>query len=949
MRNLKRVLSLALALVMVLGMMVIGTSAATFTDAEEITYTEAVDVASAIGVINGYPAADGTFYFDADGVLTREQGAALICYLLLGKTTADKLVGSGNFTDVAADRWSAGEIDYCANLGIVKGNPDGTFAPEAPLTALAYGRMLLGALGYDGDVEGYVGANWATAITTDMIDAGLEVKGVAMDAQLTREQAAQMTLQALQANMVGYTTKGTSITVGGVVITSGASEAAPALQGDVYADVYGGTKAATLQFSEKYFPELKKDAGQGDAYGRPASYRWYIDAVANDGNFNVLKDTVVTNVMKKAAYTVNVTGVTNDTLAEILAALELEKASDSVTMDSAVKGDTVELYLNTAGKVEKAVKLHTELGQISKVTKTTDKDAKYTYMVSVKTASGIANYKDTALTGFDAATMVANTYVTVVKGTNTATVALADYVTGKQTATGTGYIKVDGAQKFLAGATWTADSNALNYTDTFNFFLDAKGLVIGTAKVAAAKVPTNIFYVTESKFVAGGTWGTDKAQLAVTYLDGTKAVVDMAITVTSGTKYINKDVALTDAAAANSGAGNYYGADFYKYTVDASGKIATIAPVGADHTVANETFVDNTAVSFAKGSAAVTWVASPSNLTFYADEATTVTTITTRGVVTTTGYANFAAKDFTSVNVLMEYKGNEVKAIYILGDAFAAEGSQAVVGVKVSVGDTYYNATAAKFYTDVVYNVKGVNTTYTVERGLTADASLTTPAFAEIVVTAGVAALTDATASGKAMYDKTNEDVEKVTASYMVIDGAAKYFASDVAFYDVTNVAKNGVVAIDGVAENDIVNYTTKTVAGATVVDAVYVTYAAQEDGVVAIDPANAAAVAYYADVLGLNPAALPTTGMPTVVQFTRPTTSYSSAVFKFWNAADVTDGSQANLMPSATWNGLPNIGVQTYGPTAAADGVLFNYEITFDGVVTQAGSFVMDYCTFGS
>ena len=277
MRNLKRVLSLALALVMVLGMMVIGTSAATFTDAEEITYTEAVDVMAALGVINGFKAADGTYYFDADATLTREQGAAFICYMLMGKTAADKLVGSGNFSDVAADRWSAGAIDYCANLGLVKGNPDGTFNPTGPLTSIAFGRMLLGALGYDGDIEGYVGANWASCIAADMIDVGLVVKDVALDAQLTREQAAQMAFQALTKTMVKYTTKGTTITVNGMNIVSGASAAEPV----VYAEAGGydyttgaedAAQYATVQFCEKYFSNLSLsddgDAGMDD-FGRP--------------------------------------------------------------------------------------------------------------------------------------------------------------------------------------------------------------------------------------------------------------------------------------------------------------------------------------------------------------------------------------------------------------------------------------------------------------------------------------------------------------------------------------------------------------------------------------------------------------------------------------------------------------------------------------------------------
>ena len=82
MRNLKRVLSLALALVMVLGMMVITTSAADFTDAEEITYKEAVEVMSSLGILNGYKAADGTYSFNPTGTLERDEAAKILAYVI---------------------------------------------------------------------------------------------------------------------------------------------------------------------------------------------------------------------------------------------------------------------------------------------------------------------------------------------------------------------------------------------------------------------------------------------------------------------------------------------------------------------------------------------------------------------------------------------------------------------------------------------------------------------------------------------------------------------------------------------------------------------------------------------------------------------------------------------------------------------------------------------------
>ena len=63
MRNLKRALSLALASVMVLGLMIVGSNAKTadFTDAKDVDpeYATAIDVVTAIGVFEGMD--DGTF------------------------------------------------------------------------------------------------------------------------------------------------------------------------------------------------------------------------------------------------------------------------------------------------------------------------------------------------------------------------------------------------------------------------------------------------------------------------------------------------------------------------------------------------------------------------------------------------------------------------------------------------------------------------------------------------------------------------------------------------------------------------------------------------------------------------------------------------------------------------------------------------------------------------
>ena len=142
MRNLKRVLSLALASIMLLGMMVVGAGAASkdFTDSDEIKNVEAVDVMVALGVLEGGNKGD----FQPNSILTREQAAKIICYMLLGEEAAEKLTTNYSiFSDVPASRWSAPYISYCVNLGILAGDGHGNFYPEGKLTGVAFAKMLM--------------------------------------------------------------------------------------------------------------------------------------------------------------------------------------------------------------------------------------------------------------------------------------------------------------------------------------------------------------------------------------------------------------------------------------------------------------------------------------------------------------------------------------------------------------------------------------------------------------------------------------------------------------------------------------------------------------------------------------------------------------------------------------------------------------------------------------
>ncbi len=75
----KKFLSLVLALVMTMSLVTVSAGAKDFTDGSKINYKEAVDVMSAVKVIDGYAEGD----FRPSATLTRGAAAKIICNLIL--------------------------------------------------------------------------------------------------------------------------------------------------------------------------------------------------------------------------------------------------------------------------------------------------------------------------------------------------------------------------------------------------------------------------------------------------------------------------------------------------------------------------------------------------------------------------------------------------------------------------------------------------------------------------------------------------------------------------------------------------------------------------------------------------------------------------------------------------------------------------------------------------
>ena len=195
MRNLKRALSLALASVMLLGMMVVGSSAKgidDFTDKAEIVNQDAVAVTSAIGMFEGYE--DGSF--GPENVVTRAEMAVIICTMLYGAgVNVNQFAETNVFTDVPA--WAQGYVNLCSSLGIVAGVGEGKFDPNATVTTAQAVLMLCRALGYFQNAADF-GDNWMLAATAKGTALGLygDLKLTA-NAGLTRDNVAELVFNAL--------------------------------------------------------------------------------------------------------------------------------------------------------------------------------------------------------------------------------------------------------------------------------------------------------------------------------------------------------------------------------------------------------------------------------------------------------------------------------------------------------------------------------------------------------------------------------------------------------------------------------------------------------------------------------------------------------------------------------------------------------------------------------
>ena len=303
MRNLKRALSLLLSSTMVLGMLVMGGSAAGYKDVDASNVNqEAIEVLQTVGIMTG----DQNGNFNPDGSITRNEMAVVMAHLL--KLDYDYFRGTNPFTDVP--EWAAPYVAACAANGVVAGIGNGQYGGNNKVTAAQASLMIMKALGYFQNAEDF-GSDWqvATVSQASKISLFANINATAESA-LTRGQVAQLVLNGLKANKVEFTgDKG--IQIGNVTVGYRAEYTPVTNAASKYNTIVTGTTTIIgdngqyyVQLGEElYNGDLKLAGDEADVFGRPARVWSYNgEKIGTYVNYDLMVKEYTTSVTGKELY-----------------------------------------------------------------------------------------------------------------------------------------------------------------------------------------------------------------------------------------------------------------------------------------------------------------------------------------------------------------------------------------------------------------------------------------------------------------------------------------------------------------------------------------------------------------------------------------------------------------------------------------------------------------------
>ena len=562
MRNLKRALSLAVASVMLVGMMVVGTGAS-YADVTSEENQEAIEVLQAVGIMTG----DDEGNFNPDQNVTRNEMAVIMCNLM--DYTVSSYAGTAPFTDVPS--WAEPYVAACWTHSITGGTSATTYGGDESVTTSQAALMLMKALGYF-QYQSDFGSDWQVATVSKGSQIGIfdDIDTAAAEA-LTRNDVAQMVLNALEKNMVDATGDGgTTITGDGFEITTGKATYEDRTSSD---KKYGKIDDERSTNNGRYIIQLGEDLFDGDLecadktddFGRPGT-KWTYKGTDIGTYAEAADDTMVINKTLDAKQIVctdsDYFDYNEDDVADKVSVyINGDKVADAVsyaTLDKAklYAGDVVELYENDDNEIETVAVIRYTLAQIDEIEtslSSTYTNRGATCSIELKNLNdgsvGAGTYYDKyssdsnkELPGFAASTYTEGTVLAVALRTSDNAILTSHVATeasGKVTAYNSGskanitldssdyalhaVVDTTSGTKYANSAAETAASGSglldFNYDDsTYAIYTDANGYVIGIDETESVKLE-DVYYVTGLGKEAGAYSKNVYAQ-AVSLTDG---------------------------------------------------------------------------------------------------------------------------------------------------------------------------------------------------------------------------------------------------------------------------------------------------------------------------------------------------------------------------------------------------------------------------------------------
>ncbi|MFQ9471902.1 MAG: S-layer homology domain-containing protein [Oscillospiraceae bacterium] len=533
MRNLKRALSLGLTATMISGLMVMGSSAASYADVTSKQNEEAIEVLKTVGIMVG----DENGKFNPDAKVTRNEMAVVMCNLL--DYTVASYKGTSPFTDVP--EWAEPYVAACYTNGITSGYDKVTYGGNDTVTTGQAALMLLKALGYF-QYSADFGSDWLVETTKNGSTAGL-FDGVATGAKeaLTRNDVAQMVLNALEADLVKAEKNGSDVQVGDIVISGGKATYDSRTGTDSKYAKIDNTKVDgkyTIQLGEDlYDGDLVKADGADDDFGRP-SVKWtyenkeigtYADdadavytATVEKQDLYDLVGSDVYNDLKNgdADFTVVKDGVAQDVK---LSDYIVKNNDDDAGKDVIKKGATTEVFIDDDSNDVVIAVINSYVAQVDGDYDKNDEELELDIL-----DEAFVDVKDTTLSSddFDYLDSYSDEdYVLItVADKEIKSIALAETVEGKVTAyTEKKNVTVDGT-KYEYSKNYTdavkKDSNlSYDLNDAYTLVLDANGYVIYTDGTAGHN---DYVYVAKMDYAGGAKKSLEGDAY---FIDGTNKVI----------------------------------------------------------------------------------------------------------------------------------------------------------------------------------------------------------------------------------------------------------------------------------------------------------------------------------------------------------------------------------------------------------------------------------------